>query len=96
MRVRNQMAADLERLLNQKEEMSMMKQIVLNMSDRREKPTCGPRTPRTKPAHGTFDHPEENVQKPGAHIFVSTVTQECCSELRDLFGEVLDVPLQIQ
>ncbi|XP_064636325.1 progesterone-induced-blocking factor 1-like [Lineus longissimus] len=71
MRVRNQMAADLERLLNQREEMTLMKQIVLNMSDRREQPSRGPRTPRTKPAHSTFDRPEENVQKPGAHIFIN-------------------------
>ncbi|XP_060607865.1 progesterone-induced-blocking factor 1-like [Ruditapes philippinarum] len=73
-KTKNQMALDLERLLNQREEMSVMKQVVLNLSTRRhgEKKTsmrdhAKPKSASIHIPHGSFEtYDEPNVSKPGS------------------------------
>ncbi|KAJ8297810.1 hypothetical protein KUTeg_024341, partial [Tegillarca granosa] len=73
-KTKNQMSLDLERLLNQKEEMSVMKQVVLNLSTRRhgDKKTqardlAKPKSASVHVPHNTFEpHDDPNVLKPGS------------------------------
>lgn len=73
-KTKNQMALDLERLLNQREEMSVMKQVVLNLSTRRhgDKKTYTRDLAKPKsasvhlPARSFEPHDELNVSKPGS------------------------------
>lgn len=76
-RTKNQMSLDLERLLNQREEMSVMKQVVMNLSTRKygEKKTqsrdlARPKSPKSLsihlPAHDFETYDEPNVVKPGS------------------------------
>ncbi|XP_052675379.1 progesterone-induced-blocking factor 1-like [Crassostrea angulata] len=72
-RTKNNMSLDLERLLNQKEEMSVMKQVVMNLSNRQygEKKTksrdlARPKSPSTHKTFGSFEpHDEPEIVKPG-------------------------------
>ncbi|XP_061163800.1 progesterone-induced-blocking factor 1-like isoform X2 [Saccostrea echinata] len=72
-RTKNNMSLDLERLLNQKEEMSVMKQVVMNLSNRQygEKKTksrdlARPKSPSLHKPFGSFEpHDEPEVVKPG-------------------------------
>ncbi|XP_062569108.1 progesterone-induced-blocking factor 1-like [Saccostrea cucullata] len=72
-RTKNNMSLDLERLLNQKEEMSVMKQVVMNLSNRQygEKKTksrdlARPKSPSSHKPFGSFElHDEPEVVKPG-------------------------------
>ncbi|KAL4235445.1 Progesterone-induced-blocking factor 1 [Mactra antiquata] len=73
-KTKNQMSLDLERLLNQREEMSVMKQVVLNLSTRRHGETKTAMRDLSKPKSAsihvpnrsfeTYDDP--NVLKPGS------------------------------
>ncbi|XP_033743341.1 progesterone-induced-blocking factor 1-like [Pecten maximus] len=75
-RTKNQMSLDLERLLNQKEEMSVMKQVVMNLSKHQsgtKKPSVVPRdTAKPKPStvfapHNMFEPQDDpNILKPGS------------------------------
>ncbi|KAL8573389.1 hypothetical protein ACOMHN_032404 [Nucella lapillus] len=69
---KNQMALDLERLLNQREEMAMMKQVVLGLSSRQpSRQKTGSKSaslhlPRTSPRHNCLDLQDDlDVVKPG-------------------------------
>ncbi|VDI63543.1 Hypothetical predicted protein, partial [Mytilus galloprovincialis] len=76
-RTKNQMSLDLERLLNQREEMSVMKQVVMNLSTRKygEKKTqsrdlARPKSPKSLaihlPSHDFETYDEPNIVKPGS------------------------------
>ncbi|CAC5423073.1 PIBF1 [Mytilus coruscus] len=76
-RTKNQMSLDLERLLNQREEMSVMKQVVMNLSTRKygEKKTqsrdlARPKSPKSLaihlPSHDFETYDEPNMVKPGS------------------------------
>ncbi|KAK3100601.1 hypothetical protein FSP39_022354 [Pinctada imbricata] len=72
-RTKNQMSLDLERLLNQKEEMSIMKQVVMNLSTRQHGDKKSKHIDTAKPKHAPIHipfagmdlHDEPNVLKPG-------------------------------
>ncbi|RUS88293.1 hypothetical protein EGW08_003931 [Elysia chlorotica] len=80
-RTQNQMSLDLERLLNQKEEMAVMKQVVLSLSERKLdlgqaktkdfRPSKSLST-ASKRFHQAFEtHDDPNVVKPGALLMQS-------------------------
>ncbi|NXD25485.1 PIBF1 factor, partial [Spelaeornis formosus] len=82
LRVKNQMAADLERLLNDREELATMKQIILTLHGKH----CEQNLPQSysgvKSATGKKsnplvkllpEHEEENIFTPKPTLFVSTV-----------------------
>uniref|UniRef100_A0A8C0H2D5 Uncharacterized protein n=1 Tax=Chelonoidis abingdonii TaxID=106734 RepID=A0A8C0H2D5_CHEAB len=102
LRVKNQMAADLERLLNHREELAVMKQILISLhgkrygenlpqshSDVRSLTAKHKSNPSVKlPA----EHEEENVFIPKPTLFVSTVIKisdlgSFCKTLKDLFAQ---------
>ncbi|NXD36172.1 PIBF1 factor, partial [Copsychus sechellarum] len=82
LRVKNQMAADLERLLNDREELATMKQIIITLHGKRyeqnlpqshidEKRATGR---RSNPLVNLLpEHEEENIFTPKPTLFVSTV-----------------------
>ncbi|WAR11534.1 PIBF1-like protein [Mya arenaria] len=73
-KVKNQMALDLERLLNQREEMSVMKQVVLSMSTRVPGEKKAQHREHLKPKSASMHVPnrsfetydEPNISKPGS------------------------------
>ncbi|KAK3597678.1 hypothetical protein CHS0354_040054 [Potamilus streckersoni] len=74
-RTKNQMALDLERLLNQKEEMAIMKQVVLNLSTRHHGGTKNQSHDLSKPKSTSLHfphkpsfepHDDPNLFKPGS------------------------------
>lgn len=75
-RTKNQMSLDLERLLNQKEEMSVMKQVVMNLSKHQSgykktftapRDMAKPKTSTVHAPHNTFEPQDDpNVLKPGS------------------------------
>ncbi|XP_059147396.1 progesterone-induced-blocking factor 1-like [Physella acuta] len=75
-RTQNQMSLDLERLLNQKEEMAVMKQVVLSLSERKfdddkvkSRDFCAPKSSSTTSYRLQRDfemHDDPDVVKPGA------------------------------
>ncbi|XP_048789259.1 progesterone-induced-blocking factor 1 isoform X3 [Lagopus muta] len=83
LRVKNQMAADLERLLNHREELAVMKQILINLQDKHKQQNLLPSqinlksstaenklNPSVKPLP---EYEEENVFRPKPTLFVSTM-----------------------
>lgn len=75
-RTKNQMSLDLERLLNQKEEMSVMKQVVMNLSTHQSttkkippasRDLAKPRSSTVHAPHNTFEPQDDpNILKPGS------------------------------
>ncbi|NXL88851.1 PIBF1 factor, partial [Alectura lathami] len=83
LRVKNQMAADLERLLNHREEIAVMKQILISLHDKHKEQNL-PQSHinlRSSAAENKLnpsvklppEHEEENVFTPKPTLFVSTV-----------------------
>ncbi|XP_067663556.1 progesterone-induced-blocking factor 1-like [Haliotis asinina] len=69
-RTKNQMSLDLERLLNQKEEMAVMKQVVMNLSTRRhgdkKQHSREPVKPKSM-SYNSFDMTDDpNIDRPGS------------------------------
>ncbi|KAL5012861.1 hypothetical protein ScPMuIL_011412 [Solemya velum] len=84
MRMKNQMSLDLERLLNQKEELAVMKQVVLSMSvrepSRKNHPLIDITDKRASslniPKGDNWANPEgQNIHKPGAISMVNEKPQ---------------------
>ncbi|NXU08991.1 PIBF1 factor, partial [Pardalotus punctatus] len=82
LRVKNQMAADLERLLNDREELATMKQIIINLHGKHYEQNLPPSHIDVKSAIGKKsnrlvkllpEHEEENIFTPKPTLFVSTV-----------------------
>ncbi|NWV78198.1 PIBF1 factor, partial [Dasyornis broadbenti] len=82
LRVKNQMAADLERLLNDREELATMKQIIINLHGKRHEQNLPQSHIDLKSATGKKsnplvkllpEHEEENTFTPKPTLFVSTV-----------------------
>ncbi|NWV39013.1 PIBF1 factor, partial [Grantiella picta] len=82
LRVKNQMAADLERLLNDHEELATMKQIIINLHGKRDKQNLPQSHIDLKSAVGKKsnplvkplpEHEEENIFTPKPTLFVSTM-----------------------
>ncbi|XP_078258403.1 progesterone-induced-blocking factor 1 [Rhinoraja longicauda] len=83
LRMKNQMAADLERLLNQREELAVMKQVLITL---RNKQSDGglqgaqhevkviPVASTSKLSHGIPPEEEENIYKPKPTVFTN---REC-------------------
>ncbi|XP_048789258.1 progesterone-induced-blocking factor 1 isoform X2 [Lagopus muta] len=82
LRVKNQMAADLERLLNHREELAVMKQILINLQDKHKQQNLLPSqinlksstaenklNPSVKPLP---EYEEENVFRPKPTLFTNT------------------------
>ncbi|XP_042723711.1 progesterone-induced-blocking factor 1 isoform X2 [Lagopus leucura] len=82
LRVKNQMAADLERLLNHREELAVMKQILINLQDKHKEQNLLPSqinlksltaenklNPSVKPLP---EYEEENVFRPKPTLFTNT------------------------
>ncbi|XP_048243821.1 progesterone-induced-blocking factor 1-like [Haliotis rufescens] len=69
-RTKNQMSLDLERLLNQKEEMAVMKQVVMNLSTRRhcdKKPHAREPVKPKSMSYNSFDMTDDpNIDRPGS------------------------------
>lgn len=74
LKTKNQMALDLERLLNQREEMSVMKQVVLSLSTRRhgdkktnQRDLAKPKSASVHVPNRSFEtYDDPNVSKPGS------------------------------
>ncbi|NXE10479.1 PIBF1 factor, partial [Lophotis ruficrista] len=83
LRVKNQMAADLERLLNHREELATMKQILISLHGKRYEQNLPhshidvkSATAKNKRNHSVKllpEHEEENVFTPKPTLFVSTI-----------------------
>ncbi|NXK87724.1 PIBF1 factor, partial [Formicarius rufipectus] len=83
LRVKNQMAADLERLLNDREEIATMKQILINLHGKRHEHNLPQSHIDVRSAAGKNksnpsvkllpEHEEENVFTPKPTLFVSTM-----------------------
>uniref|UniRef100_A0A669P280 Progesterone immunomodulatory binding factor 1 n=1 Tax=Phasianus colchicus TaxID=9054 RepID=A0A669P280_PHACC len=83
LRVKNQMAADLERLLNHREELAVMKQILINLQDKHKEQNLLPSQINVKslttenklnPSVKLLpEYEEENVFRPKPTLFVSTI-----------------------
>ncbi|NXM42651.1 PIBF1 factor, partial [Gymnorhina tibicen] len=78
LRVKNQMAADLERLLNDREELATMKQIIINLHGKRYEQNLPQSFIDVKNATGKKSkllsgHEEENIFTPKPTLFVSTM-----------------------
>ncbi|NWT21128.1 PIBF1 factor, partial [Vireo altiloquus] len=82
LRVKNQMAADLERLLNDREELATMKQIIINLHGKRYEQNLPQSFINVKDATGKKsnplvkllpEHEEENIFTPKPTLFVSTM-----------------------
>ncbi|NWU35466.1 PIBF1 factor, partial [Hylia prasina] len=82
LRVKNQMAADLERLLNDREELATMKQIIVTLHGKRYEQNLPQSHIDVKSAAGKKsiplvkllpEHEEENIFTPKPTLFVSTV-----------------------
>ncbi|NXH24243.1 PIBF1 factor, partial [Myiagra hebetior] len=82
LRVKNQMAADLERLLNDREELATMKQIIINLHGKRYEQNLPQSFIDVKNATGKksnalvkllSEHEEENIFTPKPTLFVSTM-----------------------
>ncbi|NXI78705.1 PIBF1 factor, partial [Rhipidura dahli] len=82
LRVKNQMAADLERLLNDREELATMKQIIINLHGKRSEQNLPQSVIDVKNATGKksntlvkllSEHEEENIFTPKPTLFVSTM-----------------------
>ncbi|KGL92630.1 Progesterone-induced-blocking factor 1, partial [Charadrius vociferus] len=83
LRVKNQMAADLERLLNHREELATMKQILISLHGKRYEQNLPPSHVDLKSATAKNksnplvkllpEHEEENVFTPKPTLFVSTM-----------------------
>ncbi|NXC84434.1 PIBF1 factor, partial [Cercotrichas coryphoeus] len=82
LRVKNQMAADLERLLNDREELATMKQIIITLHGKRYEQNLPQSHIDVKRAAGRRsnplvnllpEHEEENIFTPKPTLFVSTV-----------------------
>ncbi|NXH55144.1 PIBF1 factor, partial [Rhabdornis inornatus] len=82
LRVKNQMAADLERLLNDREELATMKQIIITLHGKRYEQNLPQSHIDVKRATGRRsnplvkllpEHEEENIFTPKPTLFVSTV-----------------------
>ncbi|NWV28403.1 PIBF1 factor, partial [Origma solitaria] len=82
LRVKNQMAADLERLLNDREELATMKQIIINLHGKRYEQNLPQSHIDVKSAVGKKsnrlvkllpEHEEENIFTPKPTLFVSTM-----------------------
>ncbi|NXO09075.1 PIBF1 factor, partial [Oriolus oriolus] len=82
LRVKNQMAADLERLLNDREELATMKQIIINLHGKRYEQNLPQSFIDVKNATGKKpnplvkllpEHEEENIFTPKPTLFVSTM-----------------------
>uniref|UniRef100_A0A8C4UIW5 Progesterone immunomodulatory binding factor 1 n=1 Tax=Falco tinnunculus TaxID=100819 RepID=A0A8C4UIW5_FALTI len=83
LRVKNQMAVDLERLLNHREELATMKQILINLHGKRYEQNL-PQSPidvksvtaksKSNPSVKVLpEHEEENIFTPKPTLFVSTM-----------------------
>ncbi|NXJ16357.1 PIBF1 factor, partial [Odontophorus gujanensis] len=82
LRVKNQMAADLERLLNHREELAVMKQVLINLQDKHKEQNLPQSrinlqslTAENKPNPSVKllpEYDEENVFRPKPTLFVST------------------------
>ena len=70
-KAKNQMAEDLEKLLHHKEEMSVMKQVVLNLSQRRNMVPAekGPRTPKSPKASRALKPKKKPSSQPNVVMF---------------------------
>ncbi|NWV59800.1 PIBF1 factor, partial [Malurus elegans] len=84
LRVKNQMAADLERLLNDREELATMKQIIINLHGKRNEQNLPQSHIDVKSAVGKKSNSlvkllpepeEENVFTPKPTLFVSTMVR---------------------
>ncbi|NWY73403.1 PIBF1 factor, partial [Erithacus rubecula] len=82
LRVKNQMAADLERLLNDREELATMKQIIITLHGKRYEQNLPQTHTDVKRATGRRsnplvkllpEHEEENIFTPKPTLFVSTM-----------------------
>ncbi|NXB10303.1 PIBF1 factor, partial [Cnemophilus loriae] len=82
LRVKNQMAADLERLLNDREELATMKQIIITLHGKRYEQNLPQSHIDVKSATGKKsnpllkllpEHEEENIFTPKPTLFVSTM-----------------------
>uniref|UniRef100_G1NQ01 Progesterone immunomodulatory binding factor 1 n=1 Tax=Meleagris gallopavo TaxID=9103 RepID=G1NQ01_MELGA len=83
LRVKNQMAADLERLLNHREELAVMKQILINLQDKHKEQNLLPSQINLKSLTAENklnpsvkllpEYEEENVFRPKPTLFVSTM-----------------------
>ncbi|XP_017684100.1 PREDICTED: progesterone-induced-blocking factor 1 isoform X1 [Lepidothrix coronata] len=86
LRVKNQMAADLERLLNDREELATMKQILISLHGKRYEQNLPQSHTDVRSATGKNksnpsvkllpEHEEENIFTPKPTLFVSTVTNK--------------------
>ncbi|GCB66648.1 hypothetical protein scyTo_0007911 [Scyliorhinus torazame] len=83
LRMKNQMAADLERLLNQREELAVMKQVLINLHNKqygsglpvsRDEVTSNPIAQATKLSLSIPPHEDENIYKPKPTLFTN---REC-------------------
>ncbi|XP_069495990.1 progesterone-induced-blocking factor 1 [Ambystoma mexicanum] len=91
-RMKNQLSADLERLLNHREELAVMKQVLLSMHSKRSAgrhPSLGetkqlpPRTKATPPAK-MLEQPqdEDNVFRPTPTLFTNTEAPDWYKKLK--------------
>ncbi|XP_032534283.1 progesterone-induced-blocking factor 1 isoform X3 [Chiroxiphia lanceolata] len=86
LRVKNQMAADLERLLNDREELATMKQILISLHGKRYEQNLPQSHTDVRSATGKNksnpsvkllpEHEEENIFTPKPTLFVSTMTNK--------------------
>ncbi|XP_027502682.1 progesterone-induced-blocking factor 1 isoform X3 [Corapipo altera] len=86
LRVKNQMAADLERLLNDHEELATMKQILISLHGKRYEQNLPQSHTDVRSATGKNksnpsvkllpEHEEENIFTPKPTLFVSTMTNK--------------------
>ncbi|XP_067841596.1 progesterone-induced-blocking factor 1 [Heptranchias perlo] len=83
LRMKNQMAADLERLLNQREELAVMKQVLINLHNKRyggglpgsrDEVKSSPIAHRTKFSLSIPPDEDENIYKPKPTLFTN---REC-------------------
>ncbi|XP_078402116.1 progesterone-induced-blocking factor 1 [Cetorhinus maximus] len=90
LRMKNQMAADLERLLNQREELAVMKQILINLHNKqlgsglpvsRGEIKSNPITQTTKFSLSVPPNEDENIYKPKPTLFTN---RECPAWYRKL------------
>ncbi|XP_078077699.1 progesterone-induced-blocking factor 1 [Mustelus asterias] len=83
LRMKNQMAADLERLLNQREELAVMKQVLINLHNKQygsgmpgsgDEVESNPIAQATKLSLSIPPHEDENIYKPKPTLFTN---REC-------------------
>ncbi|KAJ6652921.1 hypothetical protein lerEdw1_010499, partial [Lerista edwardsae] len=88
--VKNQMAADLERLLNHREELAVMKQMLISLHDKPHDDTLPQKQGRNLPAKATWkpsvnlplEHEEGNVFVPKPTLFTNTAPPQWLKKMK--------------